>query len=124
MLELRAIDLDDGASIPHQAFGGGLHGTGLTGARGSQKQEVADGPARAVHSRQERLINANDLPDRLILADDLTSQAGLELLGFASASRRVQKLLIEPFHITTSPNPSTSWVQLAAAAKLGSCESG
>ena len=88
--------------IADQAFGGGFHHAGLAGAGRPQEQKVADRPAGAGHSRQVRLIDVDDLLDRLVLADDALAQVRLQLLRFESRLRRIQ-LFVQPPHTLCSP---------------------
>ena len=83
VLKLRAVDLDHGAGIAHQALRRGFHQPRFAGARRSKKQEVANRPAGTGHARQVRLIDVDDLIDRLILSDNAFAQIAVQFLGFA-----------------------------------------
>ena len=105
VLELRAIDLDHRARISHQAFRGGFHHARLARTGGPEKKEIADGPARAGHARQERLIDIHYLIDGFVLPDNAPPQVHLKFHRFSSRKRRV-KLLVHPAHGSTSFQPS------------------
>ena len=102
VLKLRAVDLDHRAAVAHQALRRGFHQPRLAGAGRPQEQEVADRPSRARHARQIRLINVNDLLDRLVLADDSLAQIRVEFLRFETGLRRIQ-LFIKPPHNPSPP---------------------
>ena len=96
MLKLRAIDLDDRAGIAHQAFRGGFHQARFAGTGGSQEEQIADRPSGAGHAGQVRLINADDLLNGLVLADDSLPQIDVQLLRLKSGLRWIELFVQAP----------------------------
>src|ERR1700686_2605827 len=78
VLELGAIDLDDGARILQQCLGSGFDDARLPGTGRPEEQKVPDGTPWSAHACQIHLIDVDDLLDRLILSDNHPSQAVLE----------------------------------------------
>jgi len=70
VLKLSAINLDHCAGVANQAFSNGFHQASFTGAGRTEEEEIADGAAGAIHSREVRLIGIYDLIDRLVLPHD------------------------------------------------------
>ena len=77
MLKFRAVDFDHRARIAHQAFRGGFDEPRLAGTSGTQEQKISNRSSGIGHSGQVRLIDANDLLDRFILAHNAPSQIGV-----------------------------------------------
>src|ERR1039457_6574845 len=101
MLELRAIDFDDGARVAHQAFRRGFHQARLAGSGGAQEKEIANGSAGARHAGQVGLIDADDLLNGLVLAYNALAQIRVQLLGFKPGLCWIE-LLIQPPHVSCS----------------------
>src|SRR5258707_15680455 len=78
VLELRAIDLDDGARVLEQRFGGRFHNASFSRSGRPQEQEIADGTTRSAHARQVHLVNVDDLLDRLVLPNNHSPEAAFE----------------------------------------------
>jgi hypothetical protein len=98
VLELAAIYLDNGSHVASQRFGGGFHQSRLACASGSEKQKGPDGTGDAAHPERERLIDVDDLPDRIVLTDNLASQTGFELMSFIANLLWVQELWVYQHH--------------------------
>ncbi len=92
VLELRAVHLDDGAGVPKENLGRGLHDAGLARAGGAQEEQVSHGAARRAHVRAEDLIQVHESADGLFLSDDLLPQSGVKFLRFQAAKRRIELL--------------------------------
>src|SRR6185312_3565776 len=83
VLKFRAIDLDYGARILHQALRSRFDNTRFAGPGGPQKQEIAYWASWSTHAGQVHLINVNDLLDRFVLADYQTVQTSFEIFSVA-----------------------------------------
>jgi hypothetical protein len=70
VLELRAIDLDAGASVAEERFRQSFDNPRLSGAGGTKKQQVSNRSARGIQSRQEHLVNFDHLFDGRVLTDN------------------------------------------------------
>src|SRR5262249_22114170 len=79
VLKLRAINLDHRAAVSHQSFSSGFNQSCLAGAGRAEEQEISYWPTRADHARQIRLVDVNDVFDRLVLTDNLAAQTGLQI---------------------------------------------
>ena len=75
MLELRAVDLDDGAGIAEQCFGRCLYQSSLAGTRGPQQKEVCEGTTRRRKTCQINLVNPRQLTNGTVLSYDSSAQA-------------------------------------------------
>src|SRR6185295_66591 len=102
VLELRAVNLDHGARIAHQALRRCFHQPGLTRAGWPQEQKVADWTGWRTHPGQVHLIDVDDLVDGLILPDNPLAQVRQQLLGILTSLRRI-KFLIQPHHVASPP---------------------
>src|SRR5215467_11933372 len=78
VLELGAVDLDDGAGILDQRFGSRFDNAGLARTCGPKKEEVPDRTARCSHPREIHLIDVHDVLDRLVLANDEQLEASFQ----------------------------------------------
>ena len=92
VLELSTIDLNERSRIACSALCGSFYQPGLAGAGRSEEQKASHGSARNADAQRECLVNAHHLPYRIVLADDLASQAGFEFLSLESCLCGVQKL--------------------------------
>src|SRR6516164_6645171 len=107
VLELSAIDLNERSRIACSALCGSFYQAGLAGAGRSDEQKASHRPARNAHPQRECLVNAHNLPYRIVLADDPASQAGFELLSLESCLCGIQKVWIGQlrllhFHLSRS----------------------
>src|SRR5260370_2195396 len=94
VLELSAIDLNQSPRIACSALCGSFYQPGLAGAGGSEEQKASHRSARNAHPQRECLVNAHNLPYRIVLADDLASQAGFELLSLEPSLCVIRKVCI------------------------------
>src|SRR5689334_14027950 len=90
LLELRAVDLNNGTRISQETFRGRLYHSSLAGTGLPQEKETTNGPTSARHSGEERLVGVNDLLDGLVLTDYPLSQIQSQFLGGQSGQRWVQ----------------------------------
>src|SRR5437016_12465938 len=74
VLELRAIDLYDRASIPQKDLRGSFHNPRLSGAGWTEKQQVAYRAAGRIQSGTKHLKHANQGLNTPFLPNDLCSQ--------------------------------------------------
>src|SRR5579864_2122318 len=79
VLKLGAIDLDAGAGIAKQSFSERLDNASLAGSGRAQKQQIANRASGGIQSRQEHLINLDDLFYRCVLANNLSAEAAFEV---------------------------------------------
>ena len=93
MLELRAIDLDNGVRIAHQAFGHGFHQPGLARPGRAEEQEIADRAAGRLHAGEISLVHIDNLVDGLLLSDDFLAQAGTQFFCFRAGLRGIQQFI-------------------------------
>ncbi len=70
VLELGAIDLDQGARIAEQALRPGLDHAGFARTGGPEKQQVPNRTVRRIQPRQEHLVDLSDFFDGGVLTDD------------------------------------------------------
>src|SRR5450432_1729726 len=89
VLELGAIDLDAGAGVSEKRFSQGFDYTGLTGAGGSEKEQVPDRAIGGVQAGEEHLIDLDDFFDGGILADNFAAESGFEVAGIGTAAAGV-----------------------------------
>src|ERR1035437_1747840 len=101
MLELRAIDFDDGARVAYQAFRRGFHQARFAGSSGTQEKEIADGSSGARHAGQVGLIDADDLLNGLVLAHNAFVQIRVQLLGLKPGLCWIELLVHAP-HLSYS----------------------
>src|SRR5258708_2618430 len=99
VLELSAIDLNKRSRIACSALCGSFYQPGLAGAGRSEEQKASHRSARNAHPERECLVNAHNLPYRIVLADDLASQAGFELLSLESCLCGIQKVWIDQLRL-------------------------
>src|SRR5579863_2719692 len=89
VLELGAVDLDDGARAAEENFGGGFDDARFAGAGGAEEEQVADGPAGRVESSGEDLEQFDERLNAVVLAYDLRAQGILEFNGVRAADTRI-----------------------------------
>ena len=100
VLELRAIDLDHRARCTQQRLRHGFNQPGLTGPRGTKEQEVPDRPARTRHPGQPGLVDAHDLIDGVILANDATVQTAAQFPCIATGFEWVEFSVESDHHLS------------------------
>jgi len=115
VLELGAIDFDDGFGIADEAFGESFDGAGLAGPGGPKEEEAPDGASGAAHPGAVSLIKIDDLPDCFLLADDAPAQVGFERFRVPAHSGWIQQHL-ESRHFLFPPLP---WTQIGEARMSG-----
>jgi hypothetical protein len=79
VLKLGAIDLDAGTGIAEQSFGERLDNASLAGSGRAKKQQIANRTPGGIQSRQEHLVNLDDLFYRCVLANDFSVEAAFEI---------------------------------------------
>jgi len=115
VLELGAIDFDDGFGVADEAFGESFDGAGLAGPGGPKEEEAPDGASGAAHPGAVSLIKIDDLPDCFLLADDAPAQVGFERFRVPAHSGWIQQHL-ESRHFLFPPLP---WTQIGEARMSG-----
>jgi hypothetical protein len=73
MLKFGAVHLDHGAGVPEEHLGRGFDDAGLTGASGTEKQEVPHRPAGRIQTGTEDLIQVHDSLHGFILSDNFSA---------------------------------------------------
>src|SRR5689334_3497662 len=86
VLELGAVDLDDGLGVADEALREGLDGAGLARPGRPKEEEAPDGASGTAHSGRIRLIKVDDLPDGFVLPDDSPPQVVFERFRFPARS--------------------------------------
>src|ERR1700746_2841096 len=89
VLELGAVNLDNGARAAEENFGGGFDDSGLAGAGGPGGEEMAAGAPGRVESSGEDLEQFDKRLNAVVLADDLRAQGILEFNGVRAADTRI-----------------------------------
>jgi hypothetical protein len=87
VLELRAVDLEYGARIVSQGFGGCLKDSCFARTRGSEEQKVSNRASGGDQPTQVRLIDTDNLLDCFVLTDDERTELRFE--RFASEPVRI-----------------------------------
>ena len=90
MLELGAVDFDDGVVVFEQNLGGGLYDPSLSRPGWSEKQHSSDGSARILHSRKEYLIKTGNSAHSAFLSDYQGPKLVFELFGLRALFLRIQ----------------------------------
>src|SRR5438128_716719 len=90
VLELGAVNLDHGARVPKQDFGGRLHQPCLAGSCRSQQKEVGDRAARRRKTRHVSLIDSRQLPNGTVLSYDSAAQLSLETFRLERLPRGIK----------------------------------
>jgi hypothetical protein len=91
MLKLRAIYFDEGVSASEQDLRSSFDDASLAGSRRSKQEQICDRTAGRVHSRQERLIDLNELMYSLVLANDPAAQVLFELFDRGTPALRIEE---------------------------------
>src|SRR5260370_33553825 len=95
VLELSAIDLNQSPRIACSALCGSFYQPGLAGAGRSEEQKASHRSARNAHPQRECLLNAHNLRYRIVLAADLATQAGFEVVSLEPCLCGIQKVWID-----------------------------
>src|ERR1700756_731716 len=86
MLELRAIDLDAGPRVAKQRLGHGLDDPSLSRPRRPQEQQIPHRTSRRIQSRQEHLVDLDDLFDGRILSYNPAAKGAFKLSRIVAAA--------------------------------------
>ena len=89
VLELRAVNLDNGARILQHRLSGGFHNASLAGSSRSKEEEVSNRTTWRGHSGQIHLIDVHDLLYGFILANNQSAQAYLQGFRLSPRPRRI-----------------------------------
>ena len=89
VLELGAVDFDDGAGAAEENFGGGFDNARFAGASGPEEEQVADGAAGGVESSGKDLEQLDERLNAVVLADDFRAQSVLKFNGVRAADTRI-----------------------------------
>src|SRR6266567_3238519 len=90
VLELRAINLDDCASIPKKDFRCRFHNARLSRTGWTQEQQVSHGTTGRVQTGAKDLKHVYQGLDALFLPDDLGTQRGLKIARIRAADGWIQ----------------------------------
>src|SRR5208337_68131 len=89
VLEFRAVDFDDQVGIAKENFRGGFDNTGLSGTRGSEKEEVANRTARGIKASVEDLEEVHKGLNAFFLSNDLGAKRLMEVARVVAADAGV-----------------------------------
>src|SRR5437867_7474977 len=100
LLQLRAVDLDEGAWTAKKDFARSLYNARLAGASRSQKQKITDRAVRHSHSRQIDLIHVDDSAHGAILPNDLAQQPAFKVEDFSTSYLGIEEYFLEIYGFT------------------------
>src|SRR5579875_609879 len=90
VLELRAVNLQDGSFIPQQGLGGSFHQAGLARAGRTQEKQIREWSARGRESGAKNLVDPCQLAHSAILAYHLAAKALFETLHLGTSPIGIQ----------------------------------
>ncbi len=90
VLKLRTVNLQHRSRVAQQTLRRRFDNPGFAGSCGAEEQEVPDRPVGRGHTRQEQLVDINNLFDCLSLTNDQPPQPRLQVLRFAPSPGRIQ----------------------------------
>src|SRR3954471_15547625 len=91
VLKLGAVDLDASSNLSKQSFSDRFHYPRFACARGSQKQQVADGAIWGIQTCQKHLVDLCHFENGIVLTDDPATKIALKILGLGSSPCRIER---------------------------------
>src|SRR5262249_43303064 len=90
VLELCAVDFDDGSCIAEKNLGGRLHQARLAGSRRAEEKQVCDRPSRNREPGSVYLVNSSQSPDRSFLSHHTRAKRCFEITHLWAVQRRIE----------------------------------